>query len=95
MALLGKQGDAVFSFALDIRGVNNADTYIFLNATVRSEYKSLSLYFLAKELELKQKMTMPQQNNVRELIEYCMGDSEVAVQLWQKTGLEQKISSCR
>ena len=75
---MGKQGEGVFSYMLDIRGVNNADTYVYLNATERSQYKSLSLYALAVQLDLTQKATMPvlTLTDISSMVDYCMVDSD-------------------
>lgn len=69
--------DSKFCFLLDIPGVNNADTYVYLDSTSRSQFKSLSLA-LAEELELGRKLYMPGQEggeDGKRLIEYCINDS--------------------
>ena len=32
-------------------------------------------------------MPLPEKDDMKARVEYCVGDSEVAVQLWHKTGL--------
>jgi DNA polymerase elongation subunit (family B) len=92
---LGKQAEGVFSYILTVPGVNNADTYVYLNASERSAYTGLSLSSLAKQLNVEAKMTMPSKSadNIDEMVTYCTTDSRVTVKIWQATRLADKITA--
>lgn len=92
---LGKQAEGVFSYMLNIEGVNNLDTYVYLNASERASYTGLSLHSLAIQLNVTGMKTMPdtEPGNTDSLIDYCTTDSKVTWQIWTAAGLEAKVCS--
>jgi DNA polymerase elongation subunit (family B) len=90
-ALSDKSSPGSLSFILDIPGVNNVDAYSWIKNTEGSQYQSLSLYNVSRQLEVTQKGHMQSIEAPGDMIEYCMVDAHATCDIWIKIDAIRKM----